>query len=114
MLTIEKLNEYGANTAEGLTRCFNNEEFYLKLVHMGMNDPCFDRLRDAVDAGNAVQAFEACHALKGSMGNLALTPIYEPACALTEQLRGAREMGDVSAQYGRIMDAVARLRALDE
>ncbi len=114
MLTIEKLNEYGANTAEGLARCFNNEAFYLKLVRMGMTDPGFDRLRDAVESGDAAKAFEACHALKGAMGNLALTPIYEPACALTEQLRGAREMGDVSAQYGRIMDAVARLRALAE
>ncbi len=114
MLTIDSLKEYGANTAEGLSRCFNNEDFYLKLVHMGMADPSFERLKDAVASGNAVQAFEACHALKGSMGNLALTPIYEPACALTEQLRGAKEMGDVSALYGRIMQAVERLRALAE
>lgn len=32
MITIEKLNSFGANTAEGLARCFGNEALYLKLV----------------------------------------------------------------------------------
>ena len=32
MITIEKLNAFGANTAEGLGRCFGNEALYLKLV----------------------------------------------------------------------------------
>lgn len=114
MLTVEMLKNYGANTEEGLTRCFNNEAFYLRLVGMGLADPNFDRLTKAVESGNAVEAFEASHALKGSLGNLALTPIYEPVCALTEQLRGATELGDVSALYNRIMDATAELRKLAE
>lgn len=110
MLTVEALKQYGANTEEGLGRCFNNVDFYLRLVGMGLADANFDRLTKAVESGNAREAFEACHALKGSMGNLALTPIYEPVSALTEQLRDATELGDVSALYGRIMDAVAALR----
>ena len=114
MLTVEMLNNYGANTQEGLTRCFNNEAFYLRLVGMSLADASFDRLTKAVESGNATEAFEACHALKGSLGNLALTPIYDPVCALTEQLRGATELGDVSALYGQIMDAAARLRKLAE
>lgn len=114
MLSIEVLKAYGANTDEGLARCFNNESFYLKLVGMGLDDPNFDRLTKGVEAGSAVEVFEACHALKGSMGNLALTPIYEPVCALTEQLRGATELGDVSALYNQIMDAAAGLRKLAE
>ena len=32
MITIEKLNAFGANAAEGLARCFGNESLYLKLV----------------------------------------------------------------------------------
>lgn len=114
MLTIEKLKEYGANTAEGLSRCFNKEDFYLKLVGMSLVDKNFDRLTQAVEAGDAKEAFEACHALKGSTGNLSLTPIYAPVCALTEQLRGATELGDVSALYSQIMAAIAELRQLAE
>ena len=32
MLTKEALDALGAETAEGIARCVNNEEFYLKLV----------------------------------------------------------------------------------
>ena len=112
MLTIDSLKEYGANTAEGLNRCFNNEAFYLRLVGMGLADNNFDKLTKAVEAGDAKEAFEACHALKGSMGNLSLTPIYEPVSTLTEQLRGASELGDVSELYNRIISAVTALRKL--
>lgn len=113
MITIEALNQFGANTAEGLGRCFNNEAFYLRLVGMSLADPNFDRLRDAVAAGDARAAFEAAHALKGSIGNLSLTPLYIPICELTELLRGRSEMVDVSAPYARIMDQLEKARALD-
>ena len=112
MLTVEKLNAYGANTAEGLARCFNKEDFYLRLVGMTLGDKNFDRLAGAVEAGDAKEAFEACHALKGSTGNLALTPIYEPVCALTERLRGASALGDVGDLYDEIMTAAEDLRKL--
>ena len=88
MITLDALNLYGANTAEGLARCLNNESFYLKMVGMALADKNFDKLKEAMDAGDARAAFSAAHALKGSIGNMALTPIYEPICALTELLRG--------------------------
>ena len=31
MLTIEKLQNYGADVDEGLNRCMKNEAFYLRL-----------------------------------------------------------------------------------
>lgn len=112
MITVEALNTFGANTAEGLGRCFNNEAFYLKLVGMGLSDPNFDRLHAAIEALDAKAAFEAAHALKGSVGNLALTPLYIPICELTEKLRGQSEMGDVSALYGEITEQLEKARAL--
>lgn len=93
-MTLESLKAYGANTAEGLARCLNNEAFYLKMVNLALADRNFDELRRAMDAGEARAAFEAAHALKGSIGNVALTPIYQPACALTELLRGADALPD--------------------
>lgn len=114
MLTIDSLKQCGVNTAEGLSRCFNNEAFYLRLVGMGLADANFDKLSRAVENGDVKAAFEACHALKGSMGNLSLTPIYDPVCALTEKLRGADALGDVTEPCQQIMNALARLRALAE
>ena len=87
MMTVEALKNFGANTEEGLSRCMNNEAFYLRMVGMGLGDPNFDRLKTAVEAGDAKEAFEAAHALKGVMGNLSLTPLYVPLSELTEQLQ---------------------------
>ena len=114
MLTVEKLKDFGANTAEGLSRCINKEDFYIRMVNMVLADKNFDRLARAVADNDVKNAFEACHALKGATGNVSLTPIYEPVCALTEQLRGATELGDVSVHYNQIMDAHERLKKLAE
>ena len=93
-MTLESLRAYGANTEEGLARCLNNEAFYLRMVNLALADKNFDELKRAMDAGETRAAFEAAHALKGSIGNVALTPIYQPACALTELLRGADALPD--------------------
>lgn len=114
MLTLDSLRAYGANVDEGMGRCFNKEDFYLRLVGMGLADANFERLADAVAAKDAAAAFDAAHALKGAIGNLSLTPLYEPICALTEQLRGKTEMGDVSEIYGRIVSALEAGRALTQ
>ena len=93
MLTIDALRQFGANTGEGLGRCLNNEAFYLRLVNMGLDDAGFGKLSDALAAGDTKAAFEAAHALKGVLGNLALTPLYEPTSALTELQRAGSDAG---------------------
>ena len=87
-MTLEALRAFGANTAEGMERCLNDEPFYLEMVAMTLADGNFDKLKAAMDAGDPRAAFTAAHALKGAVGNVALTPVYEPLCALTELLRG--------------------------
>ena len=112
MLTIDALKAYGANTDEGMARCFNNEAFYLRLVGMGLADANFDKLKAAMDAGDTTAAFEAAHALKGSIGNLSLTPIFEPISALTELLRGKSGPVDGGALLQQIMDQLQKARQL--
>ena len=72
-MTLESLKAYGANTEEGLARCLNNESFYLKMVNLALADKNFDGLKRTMDAGDARAAFETAHALKGCIGNVALT-----------------------------------------
>ena len=90
-MTIEDLKQYGADTEQGLQRCMNNEAFYLRLVKMAAGDANFDRLFASAGSGMLGEAFEAAHALKGTAGNLALTPIYRPVCEITEMLREKKE-----------------------
>ena len=87
MLTIDALKQFGADTDSGLTRCMGNEGFYFKLIGKAVEDNTFKALEDAISGKDLDAAFEAAHSLKGVMGNLALTPIYEPVNEMTELLR---------------------------
>ena len=101
MITIEKLNAFGANTTEGLGRCFGNEALFLKLVATIPGEGNFDKLKNALDAGDLENAFLAAHALKGVLGNLSLTPLYTPVVEITELLRSNTDM-----DYKNLLDTI--------
>ena len=108
---MDALRDFGANTSDGLNRCMNNEAMYLRLVDMGLKDANFERLAEAVEADDRKAAFEAVHALKGVMGNLSLTPIYDPASEMTELLRAGKE-GDLHGYLDQILQKRSELIAL--
>ena len=110
-MKIDDLREYGANVDEGLSRCLNNEEFYLKLVESMRDEDKFDALERAIEDGRLDDAFEAAHALKGVLGNLSITPLYEPVAEITELLRTRTEM-DYSELMGKISSQHERFLAL--
>ncbi len=112
MVTVESLKAYGANTAEGMARCLNNEAFYLRLVGKVLADQNFERLRQAVEAKDNQAAFEACHALKGSVGNLAITPIYKPVSEMTEMLRAGKDFSEMEALMDEIFRQLEKAKAL--
>lgn len=111
MLTIEKLKDYGANVEEGLSRCLGNEDFYIRLVNLALADGGFDRLSEAVKSADMTASFEAAHALKGMLGNLALTPMFAPASEMTELLR-SREAADYETYLQIILEQRDKLAAL--
>ena len=105
MLTVAALKEFGANTEEGLSRCMNNEAFYLKMVSRAAPDPSFDGLKAAVEAGDLERGFELAHALKGVSANLELTPICRPVTEITELLRSRTQ-----ADYAPLLDEIISRR----
>ncbi|MCR5262258.1 MAG: Hpt domain-containing protein [Clostridiales bacterium] len=110
MLTLNALKEYGANVAEGLGRCMNNEAFYLRMVGMAVKDNKVEALDAALKRGDLKEAFELAHALKGMCANLSLTPLSVPLSEITEILRAGTDEG-TSALIGEI---VSQKRKLDD
>ena len=112
MLTLEKLKEFGADTDEGLARCMNNEDFYLKMVGMGIADERFESIKGVLEQKDWDGAFEMAHALKGVLGNLALTPIYEPMSEMTELLRAKDTNADYLSYYNTMKGQLDKLKAI--
>ena len=109
MLDIKTLREYGANVDEAVKRCMNNEAFYLRMIKMAAADKNFERLSSALAAQDWKGAFEAAHALKGILGNLALDPMLKPATALTELLRPQQPLEP--AQYAELLSEIEAQKA---
>jgi HPt (histidine-containing phosphotransfer) domain-containing protein len=105
MLTIDDLRSFGADTKAGLNRCMNNEKLYILLVTKALQDANFDRLVSAVDANDRKAAFEAVHVLKGVMGNLSLTPLFDVVSVMTELLRTGQE-----ADYSTLLEQLLQKR----
>lgn len=112
MLTLDKLKEFGADTSEGLARCMNNEDFYLKMVGMGIGDERFETIKDVLEKKDWDAAFEMAHALKGVLGNLALTPIYEPMSEMTELLRAKDTNADYLSYYTEMKGQLDKLKGM--
>lgn len=110
-MNLDDLKAFGANVDEGLVRCMNNEAFYLRLVDTLKQEKGFDALKAAIEANDLDAAFEAAHALKGVLGNLSITPLYEPICEVTELLR-AKADADYPAIIAPIMGAWNEFLAL--
>lgn len=108
MITLEALKSQGADVETGLSRCLGKEDLYLKLVNMGLGDAKFEELGTALNAGDLARAFELCHALKGVIGNLSITPLYEALSDMTEKLRG-REEADYSSMYTKVIEIRSKL-----
>lgn len=113
MLTVDALKQFGCDTDDGLTRCMGNEAFYFKLIGKVIDDKNFQALEDAVAAKDLDAAFDAAHSLKGVLGNLALTPVYEPVYEITELLRERKDI-DYSEYLKTISEKRSELSVLIE
>ena len=111
-MTIDSLRSFGANVDEGLERCMGMEDFYMEMIELGLSDERFDQLGPVLDSGNLEESFEVVHALKGVIGNLALTPLYDTICEITEHLR-ANENIDYKPLYTKLIEQRNTIRNLN-
>ena len=111
MLTIDELKALGADTAEGLTRCMNNEDFYLRMVKMALEDDGFEKLEEAIQKHDLDEAFERAHSLKGVLGNVSLTSLLKPIEEITEELRVRNDI-DYSDYLDRMSEQLKQYRGL--
>ena len=112
---IDALKAAGADVEEGLARCLGKEDFYLKMVNMGLTNQNFELLQTPLNEKDYEKAFELCHSLKGVIGNLSITPLYDLICSLTEMLRSRTAPdADYINIYNQIIEMQKKLLSLQE
>lgn len=92
----QQLEENGADVEATLKRFMGNDAIYLKFLGKFPGDPNYANLGANMEAGNYEEAYKCVHALKGVVGNLGLTPIFENVSVLVEELRN-KANADVDA-----------------
>ena len=110
-MKLDELRALGVNVEEGMERCLNNEDFYLKMVGKCLEDPKFEQLGEAIKDPDLDEAFELAHALKGVVSNLSLTPLQDIVSEITELLRARKQM-DYSELYAKMMQCKGAFDAL--
>ncbi len=106
MLTVDTLTAYGADVKTGLRRCANKEVLYFRLIKTVPGNKGFEKLPEAIAAGNYEAAFEAAHGLKGITSNLSLDSLSGPLTQITEHLRSRDEM-----DYQPLLKEIEKKRA---
>ncbi len=109
-MTLERLKDCGCNVEEGLTRCMNNEAFYLRLVDKWLASADLTVLKNALESNDLETAFKEAHSLKGVCGNLSLTPLYDVLVEMVEPLRARKEM-DYAPLYDKLASLFGELKA---
>lgn len=92
----KQLEENGADVETTLKRFMGNEAIYQKFLGKFPADPNYTNLGANLESGAFEEAYKCAHALKGVVGNLGLTPIFNKVSDLVEELRN-KAAADVDA-----------------
>lgn len=84
---LQELEEMGANTGEAMKRFMNNAALYEKMLKKLPKSMNGKSVMEAIEAGNVDSAIEIAHTMKGVLGNLSITPLYESYTKIVALLR---------------------------
>ena len=82
-----KLKEVECDVEGALARFLDDEDLYVQFYGELLKDEAFDNLGVALEEKRLSEAFEFAHALKGIVGNMGLTPMFNIVCDIVEPLR---------------------------
>lgn len=90
MTVFEELKNLGANIDEGLARLGGNEGLYERLLGSFVKTIDTHKVDTSFDSNDYAEIIEKTHAIKGTSGNLSLTPIYEAYTEIVDLLRAGK------------------------
>lgn len=99
-MIVKYLTDCGIEYEAGLARCLGKEDFYEKVLKAFLQDELLSKAQKAFKEKNMADLRLYVHEIKGSTGNLSITPIYNVASDLNNLLRdGNYTEKDVKKAY---------------
>ena len=77
MALLEELKALGVDTDGGIRRLGGNEALYTRLLGTFVKTIKAQNLQPDFDAADCEGAIERAHAIKGTAGNMSITPLFE-------------------------------------
>ena len=108
-----KLEDWGCDISGAMRRFLNDEELYASCLGTLIADESFGLLEKAIQESDVTKAFDAAHSLKGTLGNMGLTPMYEIIIQIVEPLRDGKLDG-IAEKYEILMAKKAEVVAIKE
>lgn len=109
---LKSLREWGCDITGAMERFADNEEFYLSYLPMVAREQAFEQLHTALQTNDTTRAFECAHLLKGLIGNMGLTPMYDECCAVVETLRRGKITRETRASVERLLNMLAKFTSM--
>lgn len=103
----------GLDVEAGVKRLLGKRRLYLDLLRKflaGQKDAA-DRIRAALDAGDAATAERCAHTLKGTAGNIAAGAVQDAAAAVEFAIRGGHPRDRIDARLAVLAPVLADLTA---
>ena len=108
-----KLNQWGCDIPGAMRRFLDDEDLYTSCLDTMLVDESFDSLGIGIKEKDVSKAFDAAHSLKGTLGNMGLTPMYEIIIQIVEPLRDGKLEG-IAEKYEILMTKKAELVEIKE
>lgn len=102
-ILCKKLEETGCDIAGAMKRFLEDEDLYCSCLKEVLTDENFNILKEGIAKKDMEVAFQAAHTLKGVLGNMGLTPLYNIVIKMVEILRSNR-WDNVPMLYDDLME----------
>lgn len=105
----------GVDVDEGVARFMGRDAMYVKFLKKFFEDGVFAETIAAYERGDLDGVFNGVHTLKGTAGNMSLTPIYDLSCEITEEIRNDRSSAAaelIKGQIGQMKQKYEEIRSI--
>ena len=90
MTLLEELKDLGVDIEGGLKRLRGNEKLYTRLMGSFLKTIDANTVSPDFDAADCTEVIEKVHTIKGTAGNLSITPLYEAYTEILGLLRSGK------------------------